>query len=131
MKRSRSRRHERKNSREKRRIWKRGDGRLFIVGLAFIVAWAGMGFRLFDLQGAQAVELATRGFNQRIREAAIAAPRGTIYDRDGVEFALTVDGWNVVVDPQLLEDPAEVATVLAQFSGRDVSTLTSELIEAQ
>lgn len=126
-----SRRPERKRPETKKRIWRRGDGRLFIIGLAFIVAWAGMGFRLFDLQGAQAVELATRGFNQRIQEATIPAPRGTIYDRDGVELALTVDGWNVVVDPQLLDDPAEAAAVLAAFSGRDVTTLTNELIEAQ
>jgi cell division protein FtsI (penicillin-binding protein 3) len=90
-----------------------------------------MGFRLFNLQGAQAVELATRGFDQRIREAEIPAPRGTIYDREGVELALTVDGWNVVVDPQLLDDPAQAAAVLAPFSGRDVKTLTDELIEAQ
>ena len=131
MRSQRTRGPKRNRSETRARIWKRGDGRLLIVGLAFIVAWAGMGFRLFDLQGAQAVELATRGFDQRIREAEIPAPRGTIYDRDGVELALTVDGWNVVVDPQLLDDPAEAAVVLAPFSGRDVSTLTDELIEAQ
>jgi cell division protein FtsI (penicillin-binding protein 3) len=131
MRSQRTRGPKRNRSETRTRIWKRGDGRLFIVGLAFIVAWVGMGFRLFDLQGAQAVELATRGFDQRIREAEIPAPRGTIYDRDGVELALTVDGWNVVVDPQLLDDPAEAAVVLAPFSGRDVSTLTDELIEAQ
>jgi cell division protein FtsI (penicillin-binding protein 3) len=131
MKSQRSKRTKRKRSVTKSRIWKRGDARLFIVGLAFTVAWAGMGFRLFNLQGAQAVELATRGFNQRIREAAIPAPRGTIYDRDGVELALTVDGWDVLVDPQMLDDPAEVAGVLAPFSERDVKTLTDDLIEAQ
>ena len=131
MNRKRSRRSERKRSGTTSRIWKRGDARLFIIGLAFTVAWVGMGFRLFDLQGAQAVELATRGFNQRIREAAIPAPRGTIYDRDGVELALTVDGWNVVVDPQLIDDLAEAAGVLAPFSGRDVRTLTDEFEEAR
>jgi cell division protein FtsI (penicillin-binding protein 3) len=131
MKNRRARRAEGKNAGTRTRVWKRGDGRLFIVGLAFTVAWAGMGFRLFNLQGAQAVELATRGFNQRIQEAEIPAPRGTIYDRDGVELALSVDGWNIVVDPQLLDDPAEAALVLAPFSGRDVRTLTDELIEAQ
>ena len=124
-------RERRKRTETRTSVWKRGDGRLFIVGLAFTVAWAGMGFRLFNLQGAQAVELATRGFNQRISEAAIPAPRGTIYDRDGVELALTVDGWDVVVDPQMLDDPAEAAVVLAPFSGRDSRTLTDELIEAQ
>lgn len=131
MRRQRSTRPGRQPSGERTRIWKRGDGRLFIIGLAFVVAWAGMGFRLFNLQGAQAVELATRGFDQRIREAEIPAPRGTIYDRDGVELALTVDGWDVVVDPQLLDDPGAAALVLAPFSGRDVNTLTDELIDAQ
>jgi cell division protein FtsI (penicillin-binding protein 3) len=131
MRNSRTGRPERKRPEPKAKIWKRGDGRLFIVGLVFVVAWAGMGFRLFDLQGAQAVELATRGFDQRIREAEIPAPRGTIYDRDGVELALTVDGWNVVVDPQLLVNPAAAAAVLAPYSGRDVATLTNELVDAQ
>lgn len=131
MKRRRPTRPERARPEARSRIWKRGDARLFIVGLAFVVAWAGMGFRLFNLQGAQAVELATRGFDQRIREAEIAAPRGTIYDRDGVELALTVDGWNIVVDPDLLDDPAEAATVLAPFSEKDVKTLTADLVQAQ
>ncbi len=131
----RKRRHKqsasKKRTAKKTKIWQRSDGRLFIVGLAFTVAWAGMGFRLFNLQGAQAVELATRGFDQRIREDQIPAPRGTIYDRDGVELALTVDGWNVIVDPQLIDDLSAAAVVLAPFSGRDVTTLTNELIEAQ
>ena len=131
MSRRRSSRERRKRSEIRTSVWKRGDGRLFIIGLAFTVAWAGMGFRLFNLQGAQAVELATRGFNQRISEAAIPAPRGTIYDREGVELALTVDGWDVVVDPQMLDDPAGAAAVLAPFSGRDSRTLADELIEAQ
>lgn len=115
----------------RKRIWNRGDGRLFLVGLAFVVAWAGMGYRLFNLQGTQAVALATRGFNQRIKTQEIDASRGTIYDRDGVELAMTVDGWNVVVDPQLLDDPSEAAVILSPFSGRDYQTLANELTAAQ
>jgi len=115
----------------KQRIWDRGDLRLLVVGLAFVVAWAGIGYRLFDLQGTQAVALASVGYDQRIRTQAIDPPRGTIYDRDGIEMAMTVDGWNIVVDPQLIDDPTAAAVVLAPYTDTDVSILAAELQDAQ
>ena len=115
----------------KTRIWNRGDLRLLIVGLAFIVAWVGIGYRLFDLQGAQAAELAGVGYDQRIRTQEIDPPRGTIYDRDGVELAMTIDGWNVVADPQMIDDPAAAAQVLAPFTTTDAATLAAQLQDAQ
>ncbi|MCL1597984.1 MAG: hypothetical protein M3094_02280, partial [Actinomycetia bacterium] len=115
----------------KPRIWNRGDLRLLVVGLAFVVAWTGIGYRLFDLQGAQAARMASVGFDQRIKTQPIPAARGTIYDRDGVELAMTINGYNVVVDPQLLDDTAEAAAVLAPFSELDEDALASELAEAQ
>ncbi len=115
----------------KARVWKRGDLRLLVVGLAIVVAWAGIGYRLFNLQGAQAVTLASVGFDQRIKVQSIAAPRGTIYDRDGVELAMTIDGWNVIVDPQMLDDPVAAAIVLAPFSDTDEQTLRLRLSQAR
>lgn len=115
----------------RRRIWKPGDGRLLIVGIVFVLVWAGIGFRLFDLQGNRAVALATVGFEQRINERAIHPPRGTIFDRDGVELALTIDGWNVVVDPMMLADPVAAAAVLAPFADDTYDVLAVELAEAQ
>jgi cell division protein FtsI (penicillin-binding protein 3) len=93
-----------------------------------VAAWAGIGYRLFDLQGAQAVELANVGFDQRIREEAIDARRGTIYDRDGVELAMTIDGWNVVVDPTMLDDPRAAAAVLGPYADVSSSELEAELV---
>lgn len=115
----------------RRNIWKPGDGRLLIVGIVFVLVWAGIGFRLFDLQGNQAVALATVGFEQRINERSIQPPRGTIFDRDGVELALTIDGWNVVVDPMMLDDPVAAAAVLAPFADEPYDVLAVELSEAQ
>ncbi len=115
----------------KPRIWNRGDLRLLIVGLAFVVAWTGIGYRLFDLQGAQAARMASVGFDQRIKTQPIPATRGTIYDRDGVELAMTIDGYNVVVDPQLIEDTAAAAAVLAPFSELDEQALAAQLADAQ
>ncbi len=115
----------------KKYIWKPGDLRLLIVGLAFVVVWGLIGFRLFDLQGAQAVELATVGFEQRIVEQAIVPARGTIYDRDGVELALTIDGWNVVVDPSMLADPIVTANVLAPYADDTYDDLVAMLTDGQ
>jgi cell division protein FtsI (penicillin-binding protein 3) len=111
----------------KSRIWARGDLRLLVVGVVMVVAWAGIGYRLFDLQGAQAVEPANVGFDQRIREETIDAARGTIYDRDGVELALSIDGWNVVVDPTMLDDPSAAASLLAPYADVDLATLEETL----
>lgn len=115
----------------KQRIWNRGDLRLLLVGLTFLLAWAGIGYRLFDLQGTRAVALASWGFDQRIREEPIDASRGTIFDRDGVELAMTIDGWNVVVDPTMLDDPREAAAVLAPFSESSWEELEASLTEGQ
>ncbi len=112
-------------------MWKRGDLRLLLVGLVFILAWAGIGYRLFDLQGTRAVALASVGFDQRIREEPIDAHRGTIYDREGIELAMTIDGWNVVVDPTMLDDPAQAAAVLAPFSDASWEELTDAFVTGQ
>lgn len=115
----------------RRQIWNRGDLRLLLVGLVFILAWAGIGYRLFDLQGTRAVALATWGFDQRIREEPIDAARGTIFDRDGVELAMTIDGWNVVVDPMMLDDPREAAAILAPFANVSWEELEATLTSGQ
>lgn len=114
-----------------KKIWKPGDLRLLVVGVVFVLVWGGIGFRLFDLQGNQAVALATHGFEQRINERAIEPHRGTIYDRDGVELALTIDGWNVVVDPMMLDDPTAAAQLLAPFADDPYEVLVVDLIEGQ
>jgi cell division protein FtsI (penicillin-binding protein 3) len=115
------------------RIWRPGDLRLLVVGVVFVLAWVGIGFRLFDLQGnpARAAELATVGFDQRITERSIDPARGTIYDRDGVELALTIDGWNIVVDPTMLDDPATTAALLAPYADDPYEELALTLTEGQ
>ena len=103
------------------------DLRLIAVGLAFVLAWAGIGYRLFQVQGAEAATLAQRGFDQRVRHETIQAKRGTIYDRDGIELAITVHGKALIADPSLVEDPAEAAALLAPILGADYVELVQRL----
>ena len=103
------------------------DLRLIAVGLVFVLAWAGIGYRLFRVQGADAAELAQLGFDQRVRHETIQAKRGTIYDRDGIELAVTVYGKALVADPSLVEAPGEAAAILAPIVGVDYVELIQRL----
>ncbi|MEA3503129.1 MAG: penicillin-binding protein 2 [Actinomycetota bacterium] len=103
------------------------DLRLIAVGLVFVLAWAGIGYKLFRVQGADAATLAQRGFDQRVRHETIQARRGTIYDRDGIELAVTVNGKALVADPSLVEAPGEAAEILAPIIGADYVELVQRL----
>jgi len=103
------------------------DLRVITLGVVFMLAWAGIGYRLFQVQGADAAVLAQRGFDQRVRNEEILPKRGTIYDRDGVELALTVYGNSLIADPQLIQDPEATATVLAPLLEENLADLTVKL----
>ncbi|MEA3511105.1 MAG: hypothetical protein U9R51_06680, partial [Actinomycetota bacterium] len=103
------------------------DLRLIAVGLVFVLAWAGIGYRLFQVQGADAAKLEQLGFDQRVRHETIEAKRGTIYDRDGLELAVTVHGKALVADPSLVEEPEEAAAILAPIVGADYVNLIQRL----
>lgn len=99
------------------------DVRLLSIGLAFVIAWSVIGYRLTIVQGARADEFAERGRFQRVQQQTLAADRGTIFDRDGRELAVSVDSVTVVANPGEMVDPGEAAWVLAPLVGRDADEL--------
>jgi cell division protein FtsI (penicillin-binding protein 3) len=104
-----------------------GELRVVALGLVLVLAWAGIGYRLFQVQGAGAAELAQRGFDQRVRHETIAAKRGTIFDRDGVELAVTVYGKALVANPSLIDDATDAAAVLAPMLDAEFVELAARL----
>ncbi|MEN8233516.1 MAG: penicillin-binding protein 2 [Actinomycetota bacterium] len=103
------------------------DLRVITIGLVFVLAWGVVGYQLFDIQGARAEELAQRGFNQRVRHESIQPKRGTIFDRDGRELAVTVFGKALVANPSLIERPTEAAAILSPIIGTDYVELVRRL----
>ncbi len=101
--------------------------RLLSIGMVIAVAWAGVGFRLYDLQGPEAEEYAARGVEQRLRREVKAAPRGTIFDRNGAELAVTIDAVTVYADPREIDDPESVAALLAPLVGGDPDDIAERL----
>ena len=63
--------------------------------------------RVTLLQTVQADELRTAGKSQRTTEQRLKAHRGTIFDRDGADLALSVPARTITANPKLVLDPAE------------------------
>ena len=101
--------------------------RLASVGVVLVLAWTTVGFRLTIVQGARADEFAERGLDQRLERRTLPADRGTIFDRDGRELAVTIDSVSVYANPREMADPTAVAMQLAPLVDRRVTELMVDL----
>jgi cell division protein FtsI (penicillin-binding protein 3) len=69
------------------------------------------------LQTLQGDGLRNAASQQWTRERVLPAQRGTIFDRNGDELALSVPASTVAVDPQHVDDPSGTADTFAQILG--------------
>jgi len=89
---------------------------MVVVGLLCMVGLVG---RSFWVQVAHGAGYRADGVQQRQRFTPITASRGTIFDRDGNEMAITVPATSIYANPQSIIDPAATAHVLSQLLGID------------
>ncbi len=96
----------------------------------FAVLWALVIFgRLFSLQVLRHHELDRAANNQQLRDREIAAPRGTIKDRNGEELAVSVPVDSLAVNPRKLKDVAMASDLLGRVLNVNARKLRT-LIEA-
>ncbi|MGI9120383.1 MAG: peptidoglycan D,D-transpeptidase FtsI family protein [Acidimicrobiales bacterium] len=95
--------------------------------LAILLAFAGVTARLTQLQLVAPQAYAERGMAQRLHTVELPAERGSIFDRNGNELALSVRQRTVWADPRQVEDPAAAAASLAPVIGVAEADLRSRL----
>ena len=83
--------------------------------------------RLAQLQLLDGGRYAALGASQRVRPVVLAAERGSVFDRDGGELALSVPQHTVWADPRLVSDPQREADALAPVLNIDRNTLLRAL----
>jgi cell division protein FtsI (penicillin-binding protein 3) len=110
--------------RERGRLVERRIGLLFA---AFLVLLALAALRASWLGTVEAGSLSDRAVSQQIEDLKVPAHRGTIYDRHGVELAVSEDAVTVFANPFLIDDPAAVAKRLAPLIGRRADDLLEKL----
>ncbi len=101
--------------------------RLFVTAAVFLLAFAAIGYRLFDLSVIRAGVEAEKAQ----RAAGKALPRdhrADIVDRNGVVLATSIRAWSIYADPAHVGDPGRTARILAHiFPNQSVRTLAAKL----
>jgi cell division protein FtsI (penicillin-binding protein 3) len=106
------------------RLVERRIGLLFAVFLALLALAA---LRATWLGTVRAGSLSERAVTQQVEELTVAARRGTIRDRRGLELAVSEDAVTVFANPFLIDDPIRVAARLAPLIGRSRDELLRQL----
>ncbi|WP_432013350.1 penicillin-binding transpeptidase domain-containing protein [Streptomyces cucumeris] len=103
---------------------------LTLVMLVFVV-------RLLQVQAVDADAYAAKANVNRYIPVKLAAERGSLTDRDGVELATTVDAYDITAAPDLLtpktakrdDAPRQAASLLAPILGKDRADLEKKLTD--
>ena len=103
------------------------DFRLILLAMLFLAGWAAIGFRLFQVQVVRADDYAAQARSQRVTTRELAPDRGTIFDREGRELAVTIDATTVYANPQQVTDTHVTATLIGGLLGLDIDELRSNL----
>jgi cell division protein FtsI (penicillin-binding protein 3) len=91
------------------------------------LAFGAVVVRLVFVQGLSSARYATFGQAQRVSTVDVPAARGSIFDRNHVELAMTIQQRTVWANPQLVRDPAADARALAPVLHMDENALTDKL----
>jgi cell division protein FtsI (penicillin-binding protein 3) len=116
-----------------RPAWRPGPNttkrRLAALLVVLLLLFVGVGIRLVDVQAMGREHYAELGAGQRLRSVELAAERGSIFDRNGNDLALSVPQQTVWANPRVVRDPAGYAAKLAPLVGADEAGLGSRLAD--
>ncbi len=106
------------------RLVERRIGLLFAM---FLLLLALAALRATWLGTVRSGSLSERAISQQVQNVDDPAQRGTIFDRNGVELAVSEDSTTVFANPFLIKDPVRVAARLAPIMGMKEDDLLRKL----
>jgi cell division protein FtsI (penicillin-binding protein 3) len=88
--------------------------RIRLIGVLFALGFVLVAMRAFDLQVMQEQQWDERAERQHQKVIPLTPQRGTIFDSNGEELAVSVDVDSIYVEPRKLEDRNDAARKLAR-----------------
>ena len=85
--------------------------------------------RLVDVQGVEGNHYEAMALAQRVHTMTLAAERGSIFDRNGNDLALSVPQHTIYADPRVVKDPTRYARLLAPIVHVDRTDLRDRLAQ--
>ncbi|MDT8441646.1 MAG: penicillin-binding protein [Desulfuromonadales bacterium] len=101
--------------------------RIRIIGGLFALAFVLIVWRAFDLQVLHGEEWRGRAERQHQKTVPMTPQRGTIFDRNGAELAVSIEVDSIYAEPVRIDDPAGAATRLAKTLGLTAKELRKKL----
>jgi len=101
--------------------------RVLLVGLAFIALFAVIGVKAVHLQVYRSPWLAQKASSQYEQSLKSNGKRGTVYDRNLREMAITIDVTSIAVRPSRIEQPQHTAKALAKILKTDRRKILKKL----
>jgi cell division protein FtsI (penicillin-binding protein 3) len=98
-------------------------GLLLVMTLLF----AAVAAKLVYIQGVSSGRYVALGNAQAISTVVLPGERGSIFDRDGNELAISIPQTTIWADPLLVTDPTQEAATLAPVLGLDPTALEGKL----
>jgi cell division protein FtsI (penicillin-binding protein 3) len=98
--------------------------KLVAIAIVILLLFA---LRLIDLQAVRASGFVERAENELTKSGTLLAPRGTIYDVNGIELARSVSAINIAVDQTVVNDPQAAANLVAPILGMTPAELLPQL----
>jgi cell division protein FtsI (penicillin-binding protein 3) len=93
----------------------------------FLVLFIALGSRAFQLQILSSKELKALAEKQHTQTLLLQPDRGIIFDRNGEKMAATIMADSVCADPSKIDNPGEVAGLLASILHADRAALRKKL----
>jgi cell division protein FtsI (penicillin-binding protein 3) len=91
--------------------------RLGLTMLVFAALFGVVGWRLRFLQVDEGERLSELGERQRERTLTLQAPRGNLYDSDGIPLAVSDGTWMVTADPLYMDDKLRATIEISRILG--------------
>ncbi len=92
--------------------------RLKTIFLMFLIAWAGLTYRLFYIQIYKSSQFKEIARNQHYRDADIDYYRGNILDRKGNILATDLTYYSFAADPKSIKDKWKAAVIFSKHFGK-------------
>jgi len=101
--------------------------RLGLCSAVIVVAFAALAVRVAQLQMFSGDKYQQLALAQTLRTVPLAAERGSVFDRNGRDLAMSIERTTVYADPTLVTDPVGEAAKLAPVVHADEATLVARL----
>ena len=102
-------------------------GRLIFIGIVFTLLFGGIGAKAAYLQIFRNAWLSDKAADQYSRDLVKSGRRGTIYDANHIEMAVSIDTTSIAVYPRMIPDKSLTAVALAKALGLRSSDVKRKL----